>query len=186
MPILDVESDLVRRASEGDAEAFEALVSKYQRYVYNLALSVLGNREEALDATQETFIRTWRALGSFRGDARFSTWLYRIAYRVSLTAATRRRDLSMDDISEPACASIGNLPEEAAERAINQQLLRNALMSLAPAYRTALVLYHLEDLSYEEIASVTGIPIGTVRTHLHRGRELLRREVQRLAGGEAL
>lgn len=184
MSFAGAETDLVRRASEGSSEAFEELVRKYQRYVFNLSLSVLGNREEAFDATQETFIRAWRALADFRGDARFSTWLYRIAYRVSLTAATRRRDISIDELPEPACTGGESDPEEAAERAADRSTLRRALMGLSPPYRTAIVLYHLEGLSYEEIASITGIPIGTVRTHLHRGREILKREVEKLAGGE--
>lgn len=184
MSFTGTEADLIRRASEGSPEAFEELVRKHQRYVYNLALSVVGNRDDAFDVAQETFIRAWRGLADFRGDARFSTWLYRIAYRVSLTAVGRRRDLHLDDLPEFACTSAESDPEEAAARELDQVILRKALLGLSPPYRTALVLYHLEGLSYEEIASITGVPIGTVRTHLHRGREILRREVEKLSGGE--
>lgn len=184
LPVAGTEAEQIRRASEGSPEAFEQLVRKYQRYVYNLALSVVGNRDDAFDVAQETFVRAWRGLGDFRGEARFSTWLYRIAYRVSLTAMARRRDLHLDDLPEFACSSAEWDPEEAADRELNRRLLRQALMGLSPPYRTALVLYHMEGLSYEEIASVTGVPIGTVRTHLHRGREILRRELERLSGGE--
>lgn len=184
LPIIEAETELVQRASEGSAEAFEMLVQRYQKYVYNLALSVVGNRDEAFDAAQETFIRAWRSLKDFRGDARFSTWLYRIAYRVSLTAVARKRYLPIDDLPEPVCEDANANPEEAAEKDYRRTLLRRAIMNLSPAYRTALILYHLEDLSYEEIASITGVPIGTVRTHLHRGRNYLKQEVVRLSGGD--
>jgi RNA polymerase sigma-70 factor (ECF subfamily) len=184
LPLYETETELVQRASDGSPEAFEMLVQKYQKFVYNLALSVIGNRDEAFDAAQETFIRAWRSLKDFRGDSRFSTWLYRIAYRVSLTAVTRKRYLAIDDLPEPVCEDISANPEEAAESDYRRRLLRRAIMNLAPAYRTALILYHLEDLSYEEIASVTGVPIGTIRTHLHRGRNYLRQEIVRLSGGD--
>ncbi|HBE06173.1 MAG TPA: RNA polymerase subunit sigma-24 [Firmicutes bacterium] len=184
LPLIETETELIKRASEGNPEAFEVLVQRYQKYVYNLALSVIGNRDEAFDAAQETFIRAWRSLKDFRGDARFSTWIYRIAYRVSLTVVARKRPLPIDDLPEPICEDASANPEEAAENDYRQALLRRAIMNLAPAYRTALILYHLEDLSYEEIASITGVPIGTVRTHLHRGRNYLKREIVRLSGGD--
>lgn len=175
----ETERDLVRKAQHGDQAAFAALVRRYQAMVYNLAYACLGDAEAAADAAQETFLRAWRSLRTFAGHAAFSTWLYTIAHRTSLSLAARRPkslplsdlpELTADEASDPLAETIRR--QEAAT-------LRRALCELPPAMRLPLVLYHYHDLSYEEIARVTGQPIGTVRTHLHRGRARLRQKLAR-------
>lgn len=170
----ETEQELVRQAQHGDHAAFAALVRRYQNMVYNLAYACLGDPEAAADAAQETFLRAWRGLGSFAGQAAFSTWLYTIAHRTSLTLATRRsKSLPLADLPELAADETSD-PLAETLRHQQAETLRRALRRLPPAMRLPLVLYHYHDLSYEEIARITGQPIGTVRTHLHRGRARLR------------
>lgn len=168
------EAEQVRLAQDGDQSAFAALVRRYQGMVYNLAFSHLGEAEAAADAAQETFLRAWRGLPSFAGASSFSTWLYTIAYRTSLTMAARHKPtIPLAEVPEPEAGEEAD-PEAAVLRRHETESLRGAIEKLPAPMRTALVLYHFHHCSYEEIAAVTGEPIGTVRTRLHRGRARLR------------
>jgi RNA polymerase sigma-70 factor, ECF subfamily len=170
----EAEEELVKLARLGDEAAFAALVQRYQGMVYNLAYARLGDAEAAADATQETFLRAWRGLPGFAGLAAFSTWLYTIAHRTCLTMAARRqKTIALTEIPEPVAG------EESDPVAItlNRQdaaALRKALLLLPAPMRTALTLYHFHNRTYEEISRITGEPLGTVRTRLHRGRARLK------------
>lgn len=171
----DPDHDAVQLAKLGDQEAFAALVRRYQPMVYNLAFACLGDAESAADLTQEAFLRAWRGLTSFAGRAAFSTWLYTIAYRTCQTmAGKRRRDLPLSEVAEPAADQAAD-PLMAVIRRQEADRLRELLMRLPARVRTALVLFHYHSCSYEEIARITGEPLGTVRTRLHRGRAALQR-----------
>lgn len=170
----DREEENLRLARIGDQSAFAALVRRYQGMVYNLALARLGDAEAAADATQEAFLRAWRGLSSFGGRASFSTWLYTIAYRTCLTMAGRRgRTVPLAEIPEPAAGEDSD-PISVFLHRQEMENLRDMLFLLPPTTRAALVLYHFHNRSYEEIARITGEPLGTIRTHLHRGRAKLR------------
>ena len=174
------ESSLVERARGGDTEAFRALVEKYQDRVFALARRMVGDREEAEEVAQDAFLRAWRALPRFRADARFSTWLYRIAYRRGCDAVAslrarrhRERGLEMaESIADPAPAAGPSGGEE----------LERLVASLPEAQRAAITLFYYQDRSLGEVARILGLPEGTVKTHLHRARAALRRALQR---GEA-
>ena len=171
------ESGLVERARGGDVEAFRELVERYQDRVHALARRMVGDREEAEEVAQDAFLRAWRALPRFRGDARFSSWLYRITYRRACDAAAslrsrrrRERDLGMAGaIADPAQAA-GPGAGEALERHI---------ASLPEAQRAAITLFYYQDRSLVEVARILGVPEGTVKTHLHRARTALRRALRR-------
>ncbi len=171
--MVEIDAEQIRRAKAGDQNAFAALVRRYQGMVYNLAFAHLGEAEAAADATQETFFRAWRGLPRFAGRAAFSTWLYAIAYRTCLTLGTRRKyTLPLSDIPEPVAGEESD-PVAVVCRNLEAEELRQALMSLPEVTRSAIVLYHFHQCKYEEIAAITGEPIGTVRTRLHRGRAKL-------------
>jgi len=164
----------LKLARQGDQTAFAALVRRYQAMVYNLAFARLGEAEAAADATQETFLRAWRGLPLFAGQAAFSTWLYTIAHRTSLTMATKReKSVPLVQVPEPLAGEESD-PAAIVLRRQEAEKLRAMLMLLPAPTRTALVLYHFHSCSYEEIARITGEPLGTVRTRLHRGRARLR------------
>lgn len=166
-----------------DAESnFEQIVQEHQQMVFRTLLRLTGSREHVDDLAQEVFLRLYRALPSFRGEALMTTYLYRIAVNVAQDEWKRRRRVDKpmisisDDISgwEERLEHPGaNAEQELAEREFRQGV-EEELGRLSGVERTVLVLYHQEERSYEEIAEVLRMPIGTVRTHLHRGRKKLR------------
>jgi RNA polymerase sigma-70 factor (ECF subfamily) len=175
---VDDEKTLVRRGQAGDNDAFARLVERNQTGVYNLALRMTRDPEEAVDLTQETFLRAWRSLSGFRAEAKFSTWLYRIAYNVCLS----RRIVHRGTLADPGAAELVPMPDgEEPPAVILRQERRErvvaAMHKLAPAYRLVLDLYYWRDCTYEEIASILELPMGTVKTHLYRAKAALRTEL---------
>jgi RNA polymerase sigma-70 factor (ECF subfamily) len=173
------DSALVAAALAGNPEAFGTLVERYDRAVFNLTLRTLRDREEAKDATQETFFKAFRSLRTFRPTAKFSTWIFAIAYHACCDRLARRKRYSDAELPERADPSPG--PELLAERRDETLRLRTAIDALPEKYRVALTLYHLQGRQYEEIARVLDLPMGTVKTHLFRAKELLRK---RLSNGQ--
>jgi RNA polymerase sigma-70 factor (ECF subfamily) len=161
---MDAEEVLVRRAQRGDRFAFERLVEAHQRRMYTLAARVLGSPEDAADAVQDALVRAWLALPKFRGDARFSTWLYRIVVNAAHDIRTKRRDRPVEEPPDPV---------DPRDRFAQQELsgaLQRALDDLDEGYRVAVVLYDVLGCSYAEIAEMTGVPEGTVKSRIFRGR----------------
>lgn len=164
---------------------FEAIVQEHQQKVFRTLLRLTGNRENVEDLAQEVFLRLYRGLENFRGDSQISTYLYRIVLNVAQDEWKRRRK-ERENIATPVYDPdadqedwIENMPSDApdAEAALEQQQMWRAvdeeLLQLAETERAVLVLYHQEECSYEHIAAMLNLPVGTVRTHLHRGREKL-------------
>lgn len=162
----------VARTLQGDAEGFAALVTRYERPVYHLAFRLLRDREEARDITQEAFLKAFRALASFRPEAKFSTWLFAIAYHAGIDRLARRKRFSESEIPERADLAPG--PEEEAILSERARRLRAAVERLPLKYRSIVTLFHLQGKRYDEIADVLGLPLGTVKTHLFRAKEQLR------------
>jgi RNA polymerase sigma-70 factor (ECF subfamily) len=168
------ERQLVAKAQSGDEDAFEQLVRAHQRYVFNLAYRVLGDRNEAEDVAQETFVRAWRGLPSFRAECRFTTWLYRIARNVCLNRLPRlEAELRQTEVLSQPVASPDPVPDEVVSARERRAFLHSELARLPEKYRLVLTLRYLQGFSYAEIADVLSLPLGTVKTHLHRGREAL-------------
>ena len=174
------EHELIQRAQKGDPEAFAALVTEHQRYVYNLAVRLLKDEQEALDLVQETFVRAWTALPNFRGQSQFRTWLYRITTNLcyNLLPALRRSLMELGDevIAELPEAEIQfDNPAHGVESRELITYLHQAIDQLDERYRLLISLRYQNDLTYEEIASLLNLPLGTVKTGLFRAREQLRR-----------
>jgi len=170
----DADANLVAATLGGASEAFGTLVERYDRAVYNLCLRTLRDPEEAKDATQEAFFKAFRALRTFRPEAKFSTWIFSIAYHACCDRLQRLTGGEMPDR-----ADVGPGPDVQAERRDEARELRAAIDALPEKYRAVITLYHLQGRQYDEIAEVLRLPMGTVKTHLFRAKELLRR---RLAG----
>jgi RNA polymerase sigma-70 factor (ECF subfamily) len=173
----DADANLVAATLGGASEAFGTLVERYDRAVYNLCLRTLRDPEEAKDATQEAFFKAFRALRTFRPEAKFSTWIFSIAYHACCDRLQRRKRFTGGEM--PDRADVGPGPDVQAERRDEARELRAAIDALPEKYRAVITLYHLQGRQYDEIAEVLRLPMGTVKTHLFRAKELLRR---RLAG----
>jgi RNA polymerase sigma-70 factor, ECF subfamily len=177
------ETTLIKRAQNGDHEAFALLVTEHQRYVYNLALRVLKNEKEALDLAQETFVRAWTAFPNFRGQSQFRTWLYRIVTNLCYNRLPNLRrslnDLGDDVISEiPETDIAFDNPAHGSESRELRSYLHKAIEELDENYRLLISLRYQSELSYEEIASTLNLPLGTVKTGLFRAKEKLRIALQ--------
>lgn len=167
----------VAAARDGDRSAFDELVRRTYVDTYTLALRLTANEEDARDVVQEAYLRAWSALPRFRGDAQFSTWMYRITANAAYSAtkrSRRQRTESLDTIPDPTELRIDARPEEAAESAALLARLEGALDELPPKLRVLVVLKDVYGLSHEEIAEELGISVAAAKVRLHRGRKKLR------------
>ena len=176
------EAAIVRKVLGGDANAFETLVLEYEKNVYNIALRMTGNSEDAADMTQEAFIKAYNSLQSFRGDSKFSVWLYRIVSNVCLDflrSKNRRPTVSLsveDDDGEDAQLDVADesqSPELLLDRKLTCDSVRRGLDSLPPDYRQILLLREIQGLSYDEIAQALSLEVGTVKSRIFRARKRL-------------
>ena len=170
------DEEVVRAHLAGDRAAFTELVERHQGRVYNLAFRMLGRPEDAADATQEVFVTCLRKLHAFRGSSAFTTWLHRVAVNVCYDALRRRRReqpvRSEDDAPEPDPA------EDHADASAAAIDVQRALLLVPEDFRVALVLHDVQGLPYEEVAESLGVPVGTVKSRLHRGRVQLARALR--------
>jgi RNA polymerase sigma-70 factor (ECF subfamily) len=185
--------EVVARARAGDRSAFDILVEQYTPRVYNVALRITGSQEEAQDCVQEAFIRAFSSLRHFRGEAAFSTWLYRVAVNVANDATRRLKsqpllasemvpagsddpppDLDMAGIGMPEIEQ----PDEQVARGQRRDVILAAIRSLPEHQRAVVVLYDLQGLSYEEVAEVMGTRVGTVKSRLNRARLALKERLE--------
>lgn len=180
------EKALVQQAKAGDRDAFAALVTAYESKIYNLALRYLGNREDAMDASQEVFLRVFRFLPGFQEESGFSTWIYRIGVNVCkdmLTKRSRRNEQSIempDEEEESRTAEIADRrydPEQLMEGQELRAVLADTIAELPEQQREMIVLRDIQGLSYEEIAQVLSLESGTVKSRLSRARENLRKKL---------
>ncbi len=184
---------LVRAAQGGDAQAFRALVEKYQRRVYQLALGMVRDSDEAMDITQETFVRVHRYLPSFKGDSSFFTWTYRIATNLCLDSARKRgrserveldeSDAEIEARMDPPSAALAG-PHRAALNAELKGKIEEALATLSENHRAILLLREVDGLSYEELARTLGIRKGTVMSRLFHARLKMQRKLREYLGDE--
>ncbi len=173
---------LVARARQGEAAAFEELILEHSSRIYRLLVRMLGNASDAEEVAQETFLKTWRALPSFRGEAQFSTWLFRIAVNEAnrrLAREARQRTLPIDDATLQI-PDLGKGPAARAEDAELEGHLERSLEELPADYRAAVVLRDVEGLTNEEAAELLGLELTNFKSRLHRGRMALRRRVEEL------
>jgi RNA polymerase sigma-70 factor (ECF subfamily) len=170
------DDELVDRARRGDAGAFGELVRRHQNEVYTVALRMVADRHLAYDVAQDTFVRAWRAIGRFRGDAQFSTWIHRVTVNTALTHRDRRSrtraDSLEEDFREPEAEGLS--PERAAESAEIRPHLEAALVALPDTLRAVVVLKDVYDWTHADIAGELGITVTAAKVRLHRARSRLR------------
>lgn len=177
------DGELLRRALEGDDRAFSTLLARHEDRIFSLALRMTGSRADALDATQDTFVLAFRRADSFRGEAAFSTWLYRIAINSC-------KDLLRKKAREPALASAEEAPDRpdpgpgVDETVALRMDVAQALAELSEDYREAVVMHDIGGVPYEDIAAATGVAIGTVKSRISRGRQQLAKLLEHRQGPE--
>jgi RNA polymerase sigma-70 factor (ECF subfamily) len=177
------DEQIVERVRSGETRHFEQLVSRYQDAVYGMARRFVGDAADAEDLAQEAFLRTFRGLESFKGDAKFSTWLYRIAWNLCADALRRARRPGRTATSLDDAGDVVDEREDVAQGLLDteeKRRVRRAIDGLDEIYRAVVVLLYDQKLSYEQIAAVLGVPVKTVETRLYRARRQLRESL----GGE--
>ncbi len=165
------DADLIARHLSGDKRAFDEIVTRYERRVWAVCLRMCGEPEDARDAAQDCFVTALRALPSFRGEAQLSTWLHRIAVNASLDLIRkrgRRRTEPVEDVPEIASDAPG--PEDETIRLSRAEAVRRALTHLSEDHRAVVALHDLQGLQYPEVAEALDVPVGTVKSRLHRAR----------------
>jgi RNA polymerase sigma-70 factor, ECF subfamily len=189
----DSDAGLVRRAAEGDVAAFGLLVERYQRPMTALVARMTPNADDVDDVVQELFVRAWKGLPTFRGDAQFSTWLYRIAVNTALKHRSRRRDENtvslsaeeltggIDSLTAGASGADGD-PFLSAQRKEQEELVRRAVLGLPEKQRAVVVLHYFEGRSCEEISQIVNCSVGTVWSRLHYACKRLKETLSALEG----
>jgi len=180
--------ELVAAAQSGDRTAFDEIVRRTHVDVYTLAVRLMANEEDARDVVQEAYLRAWRGIGRFRGDARFSTWMHRITANVAYThldRRRRRRTEPLDDITEPTETRAEAIPERSAESSELLDQISLAITELPPKLRAVVVLKDVYGWDHEAIAAELGISVAAAKVRLHRGRQKLQSTIFVERGGAA-
>ncbi|CAN0471121.1 unnamed protein product, partial [Laminaria digitata] len=180
---------LCQRVAAGDERAFEVLVDRYQHRVFGFCARMLGDRAEAEDIAQDVFVTLYKSAGNFRGDAAFSTWLFRVAKNQTLNRikylerrgrSARRRDSEGDERVARLEDHETVRPDDAVADRQQAAMVQEAINELAEEHRAVVVLRDMEDLSYDEISDITGLPLGTVKSRIHRARSALAKRLSRI------
>lgn len=177
-------SSTIQNAINGDEQAYQAILERYQRGIYNLIYQMVKNREETEDLVQETFIKAFRALESYNDQYAFTTWLYKIAYNNCIDSI-RKRKLKTSPLDKPIRTKEGEVQQQIRDDSTSpehhylytekKKILDECTQKLPESYRDVIVLRHQEDRSYEEIAEIIDVPLGTVKARIFRAREMLKR-----------
>lgn len=178
---------LVRRFLEGDRDAFGTLVERHERRVYNVAFRILGREEDARDATQDAFLAALRKLSGFRGEAQFTTWMHRVTVNACydlLRKKSRQPMLHLVGDDDGVAPEPGPPVADHGDEVAGTTDVERALARVPVEFRTVLVLHDVQDVAYEDIARILDVPVGTVKSRLHRGRIALARAMGVLPAGE--
>jgi RNA polymerase sigma-70 factor, ECF subfamily len=183
----DLEQRLIARLTARDERAFTELVRAYERRVLGLVTRMIGNRDEAKEITQEVFFQVFKAIGSFRGESKLSTWIYRIAVNQCKNRVKYLQVRHSDEqvpLGEARRANVGSIdrPDEMMAGRQMEQIVQAAILRLEPSFRECLVLRDVEELSYEEIEQITSLNAGTVKSRIHRARGQLKDLVEKALG----
>jgi RNA polymerase sigma-70 factor (ECF subfamily) len=185
--VQEQDDQLIASALQGDQKAYEALLARHKRAIYHVVLKIVRNREEAQDLVQETFMKAFNALASYRSEYRFSTWLYKIAANCAIDFVRRKRieALSLDKPIETRNGQVEyEVPDtswDPEQDLVRKQKLRSideAIESLPDKYREVIIYRHRDDKPYEEIANILRVPVGTVKARIFRARELLKKKLK--------
>ncbi len=186
---MNIESQLIKRSIDGDMDAFEELVLLYDKQIYNYCFRMTNNAEDAEDLAQEVFIKVYRSLGSFKSESKFSTWIYRIAHNTCIDNHRKKkfRLLSLSPREENdrqmKVPDREPLPEDQMVSREKYDLIKECIAELKPDYKSIIILRDIQNYTYQEIADILNIPLGTVKSNISRARALLRETLKsRLAG----
>jgi RNA polymerase sigma factor (sigma-70 family) len=182
------DEQLVDRIRQGDNEAYRCLVERHGQYIYTLVYRMVEHRETAEDLTQDIFMKLYRSLGQFRGDAKFTTWLYRLTVNLVTDYRRSQRRKPYEAILDKVKGWFGNREEEPEAMALQkeeQETVQRLLAGLPDKYKMILYLYHFKQLSYQEIADATQLPLKTIETRLYRGKALLKQKWQEVRGNDS-
>jgi RNA polymerase sigma-70 factor (ECF subfamily) len=189
-------SELVRRAQGGDRQAFETIFHRYERRLFNFVYQVIGNADDAADLTQDVFVRIYNGLGELRAEDAFNTWIYRIALNLCRDHLRRTRRIRTESIEqggrsndEDESAGIeipdwSDNPEQVLQTDEMQEAVRRAVRALPEHYRNVVVLHHLQGMEVTDIARIVGCQVGTVKSRLSRGRDELKRRLEKYMTGD--
>lgn len=182
--------ELIAESVDGQTHAFDLLVTRYQDRLYNALSQILRNREDARDVVQDAFVLSWSKLDTFRGDANFYSWLFRVAYNVAMSRQRKKRVKTVglrpaerERIDLPADKNSAD-PSQNLQVQERQSQVQAALADLPEEFRTVLILKEIEDFKYEQIAEILNVPLGTIRSRIYRARILLRERLTRLLADE--
>jgi RNA polymerase sigma-70 factor (ECF subfamily) len=168
----------------GQKELFRLLVKRHEQQVYGMGMSFFRNMEDASDFTQEVFFKVYRSLSQFEGRARFSTWLYKIAYNTAVNCVKRSKE-DYRSLSEDETAPDEDTPERRMLRKVLREAVLEAVTELPPKYRVCVDLFFFYDRSLKEIEAITGYPVNTIKSHVHRAKKLLRNKLEDFTQGGA-
>jgi RNA polymerase sigma-70 factor (ECF subfamily) len=179
------DTQIIERTLEGEPDAFNLLVRRWERQIYGLTLRMLGRDEEAKDATQETFLSAYRNLSKFRGEAKFSSWIYRIALNICNTKlrGRARGAVSLDEQREESGLELAVESEDLGDQIQQEQVarhVRRALQGLPAEMRQVIIMKEYDGLKFSEIAEILGIPLSTVKTRMYTGLSELRKRLEHL------
>jgi RNA polymerase sigma-70 factor (ECF subfamily) len=191
-PTSETDRRIIEEVRSGNVRAFAVLVDRYKDRAFSLALGLLGDRQEAEELVQDAFVRAFKGLSGFRGDAAFGTWYYRILHNLCLTRITRRGRkekvfVELDEAESQQRADDQDDPGglDRLEQSEMHGMVFRELDSLPEKFKSPLLLFYVEGMTYDEIASTLEIPVGTVKTNLFRGRNLLRMRLKQILAKEA-
>jgi len=176
---MENEAGLLRRIAEGERELFGELVLKHQDFIFNVVSKYVRFEEEARDLTQDVFLKAYENIEKFRGDSKLSSWLYSIAYNLSMNWSERKagRETQLDDELAETVAEPPSLADEIYDRELQLARISGVLAGLPEKYRAVIRLYYYEDKSYQEISETLGLPMNTVKVHLLRAKDQLRKKL---------
>ena len=178
---MNQEALLIEKARDGDISAFEKLISLYEKKIYNYCYRMTNNREDAEDLTQDVFIKVYRNLKNFKGNSKFSTWIYRIAYNACVDKHRKKKKIQFFSLDSGNHDNTGNtqlvsnnpLPEDEIIQKERYKKIQECIANLKPKYKTVIILRDIQNYSYEEIAEILQMPLGTVKSHISRARAAL-------------
>ncbi len=178
------DDEIIRECLVGRREAYRVLVERYQDRIYNLVYHYVGNHHSAEDISQEAFFKAYMSLDKFRYESRYSTWLYRIAVNKckDYLKDRRRAELSLEDVPSPVASDFSSHPEGPEDGVLRRETamtVNDCVLLLPLKYREAFLLRHMEDLSYEEMSAILGLPINTLKMRVFRARETLKKLLKR-------
>ncbi|QEK12330.1 sigma-70 family RNA polymerase sigma factor [Crassaminicella thermophila] len=185
----EIEKILIKKSKQGDIESFETLIKEHQKLAFNIAYRMLGNIEDAKDATQDAFIKTYKSLNKFKGESGFSTWLYKIVTNTCLDVLRKRKSQKTYSYDHQIDTEDGkilrdlpderNIPEIIVERREHQRNIQEAINCLSEHYKTVIVLRDIKGFSYEQISKILDCSEGTIKSRISRARKALKFEIEK-------